>query len=236
MSSFTKTTITSVQLKILIPHRARRLVIAVAIAVMIGNVDCQGEEQGPAFVTVGLRNGVEIELPATWQVAGKSTLAEMRNAAHAKIDLSNLAVPNLGEYESLLIAGRVTEDSFATVTVTYKSKGRPTQDTIRNWSEDDISIWAKTSQAELSKIAPMTPGYSWQGATREEIAGRWFLKSAYERTHEATGETMTVFIWNYFDGATVQISTSFFKKDALLWRPILSRIVSSLTLKPSSPN
>ena len=154
----------------------------------------------------------------------------MRNAAHAKVDLAKLPVKQLGEYEALLIAQGTTEDSFAMVTVTYKSGTAPSQADVADWSSAQVAKWSQQSESELTSAASVIKGFVWGSAGRQVLGPHTFLQTNYERTHQVTGDQMSVSIYNYFDGQVVQITTTCPTQDRLLWEPITERIVSSLRL------
>jgi hypothetical protein len=185
---------------------------------------------GSAFITCSLRHQIELDLPATWEIVGASTLAELRNAAHAKIDLAKLPVKQLGGYEALLVSHGTTEDSFIMVTVTYKAAAAPTQSDVTNWSSEQVAKWSHQSESELKSAASMIKGFVWGSANRRVLGSQTFLQTNYERTHQVTRGQVAVSIYNYFDDEVVQITTTFPTQDRLLWEPIAERIVSSMRL------
>lgn len=206
------------------------LCIQIVLAIFEPALIAQPAGVESAFVTCSLHHQIELDLPATWEIAGASTLAEMRNAAHAKVDLAKLPVKQLGEYEALLIAQGTTEDSFAMVTVTYKSGTAPSQADVADWSSAQVAKWSQQSESELTSAASVIKGFVWGSAGRQVLGPHTFLQTNYERTHQVTGDQMSVSIYNYFDGQVVQITTTCPTQDRLLWEPITERIVSSLRL------
>jgi TPR repeat protein len=197
-------------------------------------VSGQSANSQSRFVPVMLPHGITIDLPGTWEIAGASMVQEMSNRVEAVIDLSGLAVERIREYEALLVAGRIIDDSIAKVSIMYKAIGPYSQSEVSTWTGADIRKWELASQKELTGAASAIPGFVWSGADRMRFENKYFMASQYDRIHQASGQEMAVIMFNYFDISAVQITASFSKKDKLLWEPIIMRIVASLRMGRAS--
>lgn len=182
------------------------------------------------FVPIKLPHGVQIELPANWEVVAKNqrialgsrvqSASELANAFDASSDLNFVAA----YYDE---AGKAA----ATVNVRYYPESRRSQTDARAAGESDLREFDSGMRQSAIKMAPIE-GFSvlaWIGTRKQAINGVTAFVTEYKRSPIRNNGNFVVRLVRILNAnKSFTLTVSYRENQEFLLRPISDRIISSL--------
>ena len=186
---------------------------------------------GASYAKVTLPKGVSIEVPQGWFLASPALARQMQISAETYVELSGLPLPP-GANHKLLFARSVPEETFASLSVDIGIPASFSQREVLTATVADLKAYTEKARPTFEKVVATLNErlLTFEPVHRISVSGSPALVTAYTRTG-TNGPVSVEIIQVFTPESDIGLTLSFRISEAVLWKPIIAKIRSSLAIK-----